>query len=187
MLHHSSMGVKGVDTDLPTEWEAVMCKSFLGRLFWLTMQPFFYGIRPMFTLPMKINRWQLANIFVQITFNFLVYKFWGFKSLIYFIGGSLAGTGLNPMSGHFLEHLEIVDGQETYSYYGPLNLLAYNVGYHNEHHDFPQIPGSRLPALKKIASAHYDLPYFSSWTKALVDFVIKGDANLHCRILRTNN
>lgn len=36
--------------------------------------------------------------------------------------------------------------------YGIWNLFTYNVGHHNEHHDFPRIPGSRLPALRAMVS-----------------------------------
>lgn len=54
--------------------------------------------------------------------------------------------------------------QETWSYYGPLNLLAYNVGYHNEHHDFPSIAWTQLPTLHEIAKDFYGpLPRHESW------------------------
>ncbi|PJF33151.1 MAG: hypothetical protein CUN57_02905, partial [Phototrophicales bacterium] len=74
---------------------------------------------------------------------------------------------------HFIsEHFVWFKGYETFSYYGPLNLLAFNVGYHNEHHDFPRIAGSKLPQLKKMAPEFYNsLPHHKSWLYLFWRFV----------------
>ena len=59
---------------------------------------------------------------------------------------------------------------ETSSYYGWMNLLAFNVGYHQEHHDFPTVPFTRLPDLKRIGD--YDqLPSHRSWVAVLWKFL----------------
>jgi sphingolipid delta-4 desaturase len=76
-------------------------------------------------------------------------------------------------------------GQETYSYYGPLNALAFNVGYHNEHHDFPYIPGSRLAKLRSTAPEFYDqLLSHTSWARTLWRFVTRPSINGYSRIKR---
>ena len=76
-------------------------------------------------------------------------------------------------------------GQETYSYYGPLNRLTFNVGYHNEHHDFPYIPGSRLAKLRALAPEFYEgLLHHTSWTKTLWQYITRRDLGGYSRVKR---
>lgn len=115
----------------------------------------------------------------------LVYCF-GPRALAYFLLSMLLGLGPHPMAGHFIaEHYVFVDGFETYSYYGPLNFLGFWVGFHNEHHDFPRVPGSRLHLIREMAPEYYDeLPSYVSWTKVLYDYITTPRITPFSRIKR---
>lgn len=74
---------------------------------------------------------------------------------------------------------------ETYSYYGPLNFFTYNVGLHNEHHDFPGIPWTRLWKLREIAKEFYEpLPRHNSWSYVIWQFIWDSDVSLWSRVKR---
>ena len=76
--------------------------------------------------------------------------------------------------------------QMTFSYYGPMNRVAFNVGYHNEHHDLPSIPWNRLPAVRRAAPELYDtLEYHTSWTKLLFKFIFSREISLFSRMVRS--
>ncbi len=97
----------------------------------------------------------------------------GPMALLYLGLSFLFSIGFHPLGARWIqEHYLVSPDQETYSYYGPLNLLAFNVGYHNEHHDFASIPWNRLPALKQMAPEYYDtLISHRSWTKLWLQFM----------------
>lgn len=184
--HHKYQGDEQMDTDLPTRIEAILFSSRIGKLFFVLMQPFFYGFRPMLVLPKEIQALELVNWVIQVSFDAAIFYTFGIKALCYLWFGTILGLGLHPIAGHFIaEHYVFVKEFETYSYYGPLNLITFNVGYHNEHHDFPNIPGYRLPMIKKMAPEFYDnLPCHNSWIKVLYDFITCTEMGPYSRIKR---
>lgn len=199
LTHHKSLGVDGVDTDLPTAFEAVFLDSILGKAFFCTFQLLFYAIRPMMVYKIPFNYVHYCNIAVQIVFDMIILKTMGGKSLMYLLLSSLLAGSLHPCAAHFIsEHYVFakstvkggkmpkdVPVPETFSYYGPLNVLTYNVGYHNEHHDFPAIPWTRLPKLNEIAKEFYEpLPCHKSWPLVLWQFIVDKEVGMWCRVKR---
>ncbi|CAB9512345.1 Sphingolipid delta(4)-desaturase DES1 [Seminavis robusta] len=184
--HHYKQGENITDVDVPTDWEGRFFNNTFKKTIFVFLQPAFYALRPMFTNP-KAPTWKEGlNFAVVLGFDaFLAYTFGG-KALLFNFASTLLGMGLHPVAGHFIsEHYTFVAGQETYSYYGPLNLVSFNVGYHNEHHDFPKISGFRLPMVKKIAPEYYeDLHSYNSWPKVLYDYITRPDMSPYSRIKR---
>lgn len=104
-----------------------------------TFQILFYAIRPGFIRSQKFTPWHALNFAVQGLFNFLLIRSFGWSSWVYLVMSSFMAGSLHPCAAHFIAEHYLLEGgeQETASYYGPLNILTYNVGYHQEHHDFP--------------------------------------------------
>ena len=184
--HHRYQGDEELDVDLPTQFEARMFFNTATKFVWVVLQPFFYSLRPMFVNPKNPLPLEIVNMVLQFSVDALVVHYWGGKSLAFMIASSLLGMGLHPVAGHFIsEHYMFAKGYETYSYYGPLNYVTFNVGYHNEHHDFPSVPGSRLPMVKEIASEYYkDLPQHNSWTRVLYEFITDPAIGPYARMKR---
>jgi sphingolipid 4-desaturase/C4-monooxygenase len=110
----------------------------------------------------------------------------GWWPLVYLCSSTFFAIGLHPLGARNIqEHYVVADGQETYSYYGPLNKLAFNTGFHNEHHDLMSVPWSRLPRLRAMAPEFYDSLYaHRSWPALLWRFVMDGQIGPDRRIVR---
>jgi sphingolipid 4-desaturase/C4-monooxygenase len=187
LLHHNHMGESGFDADLAFDSEAKWVKnSPLRKSLWL----FFFGIVESFR-PLKIkasfwDAWVLSNLVLIILSNFLIYYFCGIGGLIFILLSTFFSVGLHPLGARWIqEHFVFQKGQETYSYYGILNKIQFNIGYHNEHHDFPNIPWNHLTTLRKAAPTHYDnIYYHKSWTKLMFQFIFDRKITLFSRIIR---
>ncbi|RMF22739.1 MAG: fatty acid desaturase [Bacteroidetes bacterium] len=186
--HHSHLGDDDMDADLAMEWEARLVKNIWWRkALWLFLFPVFQIIRT--GRIHKVNTWHtwmFINIAAVFAFDVAVVYFLGWNALFYLFFSMMFALGLHPLGARWIqEHYTLDPNQETYSYYGPLNLVALNMGYHNEHHDFPAIPWNRLPEVKRLAPEYYDtLKYHSSWTKLLFEFIFNPEYSLYSRVKR---
>jgi len=185
MDHHQFQGYQGIDTDIPSVYEGRFFRNTISKIFWVIFQPLFYVTRPLLIKPKKPGFWEAVNWSLVFAVDIALYYTLGFKVVIYMLLSSILGS-CHAVGGHFIaEHYVFLLGQETYSYYGPLNLVTFNVGYHNEHHDFPKIPGSRLAELRSIAPEYYNsLPCHASWSKVIFDFIVDQQVGPFSRLIR---
>ena len=190
LKHHSFQGNYALDADLPNKWEAKLIgNTFIGKALWLLFFPLFQALRPPRLKEINfLNGWTIINWIVAFGFDVILVYYFGWISLLYLIASLTFSIGLHPLGARWIqEHYLTYSPQETYSYYGPLNILALNVGYHNEHHDFPSVPWNKLPQIKRTAPEFYDnLVSHKSWTKLLLKFLFDPRLSLFSRTVRSN-
>lgn len=190
LKHHSYQGVEELDADMPYRWEAALINnSTVGKAIWLLFYPLFQLIRPVRLKEISLlDKWTLINWIIQFSFmGFFIY-FLGAKSTVYLVCSFFFSVGLHPLGARWIqEHFLTHGDQETKSYYGMLNTVNLNVGYHNEHHDFPSVPWNKLPQIKKIAHHYYDtMGYHTSYTALLFRFLFDRKLSVYSRMARAN-
>ncbi len=187
LLHHRFLGEPELDADVAPAWEArLVGHAWWRKAVWMTFFSISQALRPrkIRSVPL-IDGWTLANAAVVATTDAVLVFFFGPFALAYVVVSMLFGLGLHPLGGRWIqEHYVTTPGQETYSYYGAANLLAFNVGYHNEHHDFMNVAWNRLPRIKARASEFYDpLASYRSWTAVLLRFVLDPRMSPYSRVI----
>ncbi len=190
LKHHSFQGDYYLDADLASRWEASLIgNTFFGKMLWELFFPFFQAFR---TIRLKeiefMNTWVIINWIVVFAVDALIIYYFGWTAFLYLVFSLVFSIGLHPLGARWIqEHFLVAPPQETYSYYGPLNIPSLNVGYHNEHHDFSSIPWNKLPKLKKMAPEFYDnLVCYKSWFKLWLKFLFDPQLSLFSRMVRTN-
>src|SRR5215471_15646196 len=168
-------------------WNKMVGISWYRKAIWLTLFPFFQVTRPPRLKAIKMwDRWFSINLVCAVVYDAAIVYFCGWAGFLYLVFAFLFSIGLHPVGARWIqEHYTYDFDQETFSYYGPINRVALNMGYHNEHHDLPSIPWNNLPKLRAMAPEFYsNLKYHSSWSRLLFQFVFDKRYSLYSRVER---
>jgi sphingolipid delta-4 desaturase len=188
LMHHKFLGQYLRDPDIVRHDEArLIGNSRFRKALWLFLFSVSQALRPMqITETTFWDRWIVANVAAVIVMDLAIVMLIGPQALAYLLLSTLFALGLHPLGGRWIqEHYLTREGQETYSYYGPLNKTCFNMGYHNEHHDFATVPWNNLPKVKKLAPEFYDnLVSYRSWTAVLLHYIFDPEMSSYSRIVR---
>ena len=159
LLHHACFGIRGMDSDVPSRWEVrLVGRSRFRKLMWLLLLPISYSLlHPLFVKRrLPVDGWLIANIATIALTWIAVVWIAGWPAVGYLIASTYFSVGPHIVGAHILqEHVAFDGGNGMASYYGPINLISINLGYHLEHHDLPAVAGWRLAEVQKLAPQFY--------------------------------
>jgi sphingolipid delta-4 desaturase len=186
LLHHVHFGVRGLDPDIAPAWEAQLVRQSRWRkLLWVLLLPVTYCVvHPLHVKKrLPIDIWLVANVAAVVPVWIGVLWISGWSGIAYLLLSSYFSVGPHPAGAHILqEHIAFDGGNGKSSYYGPINWLAVNLGYHLEHHDLPNIAGWRLPQVRRLVPQFYDDHYVhESRAAGLWRFVVDPNISLESR------
>jgi len=187
-LHHINLNETYSDPDMASPWEAkVFGNTMIGKILWLSLFSVLNILRAARGPMMPICIELIFNYVLTFGFNIVFMSYFGRHAFFFLACSFFFSIGLHPLGARWLaEHYAVHPDQETYSYYGPLNKIMFNVGLHNEHHDFPQsIPWSKLPRVTEKAGEFYGNLYkHDSYLRVLWNFITDTRFTLLTRVVR---
>jgi sphingolipid 4-desaturase/C4-monooxygenase len=182
--HHSHLGSAGRDSDLPLPIEQTLIRGPISKTVWLFFYAIVYFARGV-AYARRPTVGEALNVTFMVAVNVALFQVVGPAGLGYLALSTFFGHGLHPVAAHFIhEHFLFEGVQETTSYYGPLNLVTFNVGYHVEHHDFMNVPGWRLPKLRALLASSEPASSHHSWTCVLFEFITRAELGPRARLVR---
>jgi sphingolipid delta-4 desaturase len=191
--HHTYLGDATNDVDAPCDWEvAFVGNSSWKKAVWLGLNMVFLPVRSLYKLEVRWNRFVVLNWVASAATAAAVYAIGGVQLLAFFGISLLCSQGAHPANARQLQR-HLWDGSDekginaaggsahTFSYYGWSNAFFLNVGFHNEHHDFAQVPWTNLPALRAMVGPKYypdDAAYHTRGTGDVWNFVFNPKVSL---------
>ena len=189
LLHHQHLNKITMDPDVVSQFEGrLIGHGPLRKSLWLALLSVSQALRPL-KVPGQsfVDPWVFTNIALELGVSYWLWLYVGWGGLMYLLLSTFFALGLHPLGGRWIqEHYDVMGKQqETYSYYGPLNWVMFNMGFHNEHHDFPMVAWSRLPQLYRMAPEFYRTLFaYQSYTRLVVKFIFDKEISPFSRWVR---